>query len=63
MRHGLETVRVSGYAWIGGLEASLLSALARSGADVEIELRSPPEHNGHALAAMEDAVGPRGLSA
>lgn len=58
MRHGLETVRVSGYVWIGGLEASLLSALARSGADVEIELRSPPEHNGRALASMEDAVKP-----
>jgi ATP-dependent helicase/nuclease subunit B len=58
MRHGLETVRVSGYAWIGGLEASLLSALARSGVDVEIELRCPAEHDGHALAAMEDAVGP-----
>jgi hypothetical protein len=57
-RHGLESVRVAGYAWIGGLEAVLLSALAEASVDVEIELRCPPGHGGYALDAMEEAVSP-----
>jgi ATP-dependent helicase/nuclease subunit B len=37
--HGFERIRVVGFPWLTGCEAKLVSALARSGADVEVELR------------------------
>lgn len=56
-QHGLTRIRVVGFPWLSGCEAKLVAALARSGADVEVEVRyaepAVPEWMAEAVSPAE----------